>query len=175
MKIKEDFKVYNDLIEVRNFSKNSTVPFIPIRGMFCEYVKDYFVLRNVLGDQSPTSLFFYKIWNQKSLHYDPDIDSIPKDNHTLLLYILKYISIKGLNLEKPILLTHLKSNMVLHSLYNTRGSCLHEIIEILAILILLKQPLKDTALKLTKSVMMAFVTIFSIKARLTTQASVQKK
>lgn len=92
-----DIFIEEDYIKVRNFSSQSTVPFIIIQGKNAEYIKEYYKLRESypIKKKWQQSLFIANTWRTNELNFDSKIAQngiyIP---HDLVSYMLKYISLK---------------------------------------------------------------------------------
>ncbi|WP_164853297.1 HNH endonuclease [Peribacillus asahii] len=127
----DDVFFEEDYIKVRNFSSQSTVPFILIQGKNAEYVKEYYKLRLSfpITKKFQQSLFIANTWKTNELNFDTKITTkMIYYPHDLVSYMLKYITVK--EGQPTPLITDLRANMVLHSLYNSKGSALQDIIEL---------------------------------------------
>lgn len=140
MKMNDVF-IEEDYIKVRNFSDQSTVPFILIQGKNAEYIKEYYKLRISfpLQKEWQRSLFIANTWDTKSLN--PKINPKIYIPHDLVSYMLKYITLK-IGVDTP-QITDLRANMVLHSLYNSKGAALQDIIELYGFLPFVKQAFEE--------------------------------
>lgn len=128
-----DIHIYDDNIMVTNFNKGSLVKEILIPGKLARYVTEYYNLRMSRNNIpiSERELFFPRLWESKDLKYDSTID-MPRKPYLvqeLVYYMLRYIS-RELKLSQSLSVTDLRSNMVLHSLYSSKGSSLIEIIKV---------------------------------------------
>ncbi|MHB8126649.1 MAG: HNH endonuclease [Desulfitobacteriaceae bacterium] len=132
-----DIKIIEDRVWVKNFYNERDVEYIELSPTLAAYVRDFYMLRKERVDISSAEkeIFLAKIWPSKGLGYDPDVlkqkvklKNKPYTVQILVYYMLKYIS-RETGLSRNINVTDLRYNMVLHSLYNTKGSSLKEILK----------------------------------------------
>jgi len=131
MKI-DDIQVFENCVKVKNYTKMSKVKHIFIYGDLAKYIKEYYELRKLYNDlpKFEHNFFFSKIWSSRDLEYDATVEMIkrkPYRVNELVYYVLKYISRK-MNFPKPLKVTDLRYNLVLHSLYRSNGSTLFPLI-----------------------------------------------
>jgi hypothetical protein len=127
----ENCLIEDDYIKVKNFYVQSMVPSILIRGENAKYIRDYYTVRKKfqVKHAGQNNNFIAHIWETSELDFDYKIVSTkPYNPYQLLSYMLKYIT-KNLGLDSPVV-TDLRSNMVLHSLYHSKGASLRDIIEL---------------------------------------------
>lgn len=140
----EDIFMEDDYVKVRNFSSQSTVPFIIIQGKNAGHIREYYKLRESYSIKKKwqQSLFIANTWRTNELDFDSKIAQKGiYTPHDLVSYMLKYISLKEGHPTPHI--TDLRANMVLHSLYNTKGSALQDIIELYGFLPFVKQAFEE--------------------------------
>lgn len=128
-----DIEVNDEYVKVRNYNTNSLVMWIYVYGDLANYISDYYNLRKSVKNlpRVEQDIFFAKIWETRELKYEPSFENVrrkPYSVQELVLYFLKYIS-RELCLNRPLRITDLRYNMVLHSLYNSKGSSLKQIIK----------------------------------------------
>jgi hypothetical protein len=126
-----DCEIQDDYVVVPNYATQSTVPKIIIRGECAEHIKRYYEIRKASNVNSNN--FICKIWDAyRSVNYSDEIYQNQRkryEPHDVLNYVLKYISVK-FGLDETLYATHLRTNMVYHSLINSSGTSLHQIIEV---------------------------------------------
>jgi predicted restriction endonuclease len=128
-----DINICEDKVTVTNFY-NSNINKINVGGYLAEILNKYYKLRLSFTNvqESEKDYFFIKMWDAKELQYDSTIkthkNSKPYSVQQLVYYILKYIS-REIGIEGNISVTDLRYNMVLHMLYQSKGSALKEIIK----------------------------------------------
>ncbi len=127
----DDPIITDTIVQVKNYSINSTLPYIDINGILAEYIRDYYKIRknhkNVTLEEK--DLYFAKLWDTFELKHDKKIVTRkPYTVQELVYYMLKYISAQ-IGIKDHLTVTDLRSNMVLHSLYNSKGAALKQIIK----------------------------------------------
>ncbi|PEQ96610.1 hypothetical protein CN481_00255 [Bacillus sp. AFS006103] len=124
----DDIEISDNFVIVKNFASQSTVPNITIRGECGDHIRNYYNVR--IHSNVDSENFITKIWNARNLKYTKELQKEkPYEPHQLINYFLKYVSMK-LGLENTLHATHLRTNMVYHSLLNSSGTSLHQIIEV---------------------------------------------
>lgn len=123
--------ITDTIVRVKNYYPNTTIPYIDIHGNLADYIRDYYWIRNNQSNVTleEKELYFAKLWDTFELKYNPNIQKRkPYKVQELVYYMLKYISVQK-NLESYLTVTDLRSNLVLHSLYNSKGASLKQIIK----------------------------------------------
>lgn len=126
--------INDEEVKVKNYSTNTDIKYIELKGELANYLREYYSLRlnyNV-EEERDKDLFFIKMWSGYQMEIDSNIEKKkPANVQMLIYYVLKYISIAN-SLDHIITITDLRSNLVLHSLYNSKGAALKQIISVFA-------------------------------------------
>lgn len=123
--------ITDQCVTVKNYSTTSSIPDIEIKGTLADYIRDYYYIRKnqSVSIASEKDLFLSKLWKNSELQYDANVEPRkPYKIQDLVYYMLKYISIQT-GLESYLTVTDLRSNLVLHSLYTSKGASLKHIIK----------------------------------------------
>lgn len=126
-----DIQIVENGVKVKNYVEGSVEEWITIVGDLAQYVIEYYELRKTVTSlpKDEQNFFFVRLYDTYELGFDKDVSNTkPYTAQTLILYFLKYLSSK-LNLDRQMYIKDLKCNMVLHSLYQSKGSSLHQIIK----------------------------------------------
>lgn len=167
----DDCIVVEDYIKVRNYYAQSTVPWVLIRGKNAEYIRDYYKIRRdfQVKHAGQENNFIAHIWETSELNFDKSVGSEkPYNPYQLLSYMLKYIT-NNLGLDSPVV-TDLRANMVLHSLYNSKGSALRDIIELYGYLPFVQQAFEEYCTEINRDVDTYFSPLSFDTARDSTEA-----
>lgn len=149
----DDCIVEDNYVKVRNYYTQSTVPWILIGGKNAEYIKDYYEVRRHFSVKhaGQEKNFIAHIWETSELNIDESVVSgRPYTPYQLVSYMLKYITRK-LGLDSPVI-TDLRANMVFHSLHNSKGSALRDIIELYGYLPFVQNAFEEYCIEVNRGI-----------------------
>ncbi|MFK2825155.1 HNH endonuclease [Bacillus sp. B190/17] len=174
----DDFIIEEDYVKVRNFYTQSHVPWIIIQGENAVHIKNYWEVRKnaQVEREKDKKRFIAKIWSSKELkEFNANREQKKKiyDPNPIISYMLKYIS-SHLELSTSLNITHLRSNMILHALFKTKGAALKDIIEIFGFPTYVKNSFEIYCEEINTDVN-SYFTPYSLEAGTTEEMEEEKK